>query len=69
MSKFKRTSCKNKLSCTKPIFKKIRELLSAAGQALGYSLVLSHLTFIPYVYAGPTGANVVGGTIRQHPGT
>jgi len=31
------------------------------SQALAYSLILSHITFIPYVQAGPTGGNIVGG--------
>jgi len=29
------------------------------NQAFAYSLILSHLTFIPYAHAGPTGGNTL----------
>ena len=48
------------------VFNKARDIFSAATQALGYSLLLSHLTFIPYVYAGPTGGHIVGGVGHIH---
>ncbi len=37
-----------------------RQLMTTL-QVLFYLLIFSHLTFIPYVYAGPTGGVVVGG--------
>jgi len=32
---------------------------SAYSQALAYSLIFSHLTFIPYIHAGPTDGNTL----------
>jgi len=47
-------------------FKKTREIVSTASQAVGYALVLSHLSFIPYVHASPSGSNIVGGNGHIH---
>ena len=46
---------------------KTRQGVYEVSQLLASSLLLSHLSFIPYVHAGPTGGNVVGGagTINQ----
>jgi len=49
-----------------PGFAQLSQTLSYASQVLAYSLVLSHLTFIPYVHAGPTGGNIVGGAGHIH---
>ena len=38
-----------------------RQLMSTL-QVIFYSLMFSHITFIPYADAGPTGGNVVGGS-------
>ena len=35
--------------------------LMTASQVLFYSLIFSHLSFIPYAHAGPTDGVVVGG--------
>ena len=40
---------------------KLRQSISDGVQLLSYSVLFSHLTFIPYVHAGPTGGAVVGG--------
>ena len=40
---------------------KTRTRFYEASQVLGYSVLLSHLTFIPYVHANPAGGEVVGG--------
>ena len=39
----------------------VRQLMSAL-QVLFYSLIFSHISFIPYVHAGPTDGVVVGGS-------
>jgi len=41
---------------------KVRNLFLTLSQILTYSLLLSHLTFIPYVHASPAGGNIVGGS-------
>jgi len=40
--------------------------LNTAAQIVFYSLLLSHLTFIPYVNANPSGGNIVGGVGHIH---
>jgi len=47
-------------------FKKLRQGLSSTSQALAYSLIFSHLSFIPYTHAGPTNGNIVGGIGHIH---
>lgn len=41
---------------------KTKQKISDACQVLAYSLLLSHLSFIPYVHADPMGGVVIGGT-------
>jgi len=41
---------------------KFKQKFYEACQVIGYSVLLSHLTFIPYVHAGPVGGEVIGGT-------
>ena len=41
---------------------KLKQKTYEASQVIGYSVLLSHLTFIPYVHADPTGGVVIGGT-------
>ena len=60
MSSLTRAFCNNKK--LNQALKNTRELVSATSQIMAYSLVFSHLTFIPYVHAGPAGGNVVGGS-------
>ena len=60
MSSLTRAFCNNKK--LNQVLKNTRELVSATSQIIAYSLVFSHLSFIPYVHAGPTGGNVVGGS-------
>lgn len=43
-------------------FSKARQKCYEVSQVLAYSLILSHLTFIPYVHAGPVGGQITGGT-------
>lgn len=43
-------------------FSKLKQKISDACQVLAYSLLLSHLSFIPYVHADPTGGEIIGGT-------
>lgn len=40
---------------------RITQQFTTALQVVSYSLFFSHVTFISYVYAGPTGGVVVGG--------
>ena len=47
-------------------FSQLNQTLSTASQILFYSLMFSNLTFIPYVHAGPTGGNIVGGVGHIH---
>jgi len=42
-------------------FTLLSQTLFSTSQVLAYSLIFSHLTFIPYAHAGPTGGNIVGG--------
>jgi hypothetical protein len=45
----------------------LKQKALTGAHLLGYTLLLSHVTFIPYAYANPTGGTVVGGagTITQ----
>ena len=53
----------NKLElCVTDAFNQLKETLSTGSQVVAYSLLLSNVTFIPYVQAGPTGGNIVAGT-------
>jgi len=38
-----------------------KQKLYDTSQVLFYSLIFSHLTFIPYAHAGPAGGQIVGG--------
>lgn len=38
-----------------------REKVTTVLHLIGYTLLFSHLSFIPYAYAGPTGGTIVGG--------
>ncbi len=40
----------------------LKQKALTALHAVGYTLLLSHVTFVPYAYASPTGGTVVGGT-------
>lgn len=46
----------------KPLAREIRSLKQkalTAIHAIGYTLLLSHVTFIPYAHAAPTGGTVI----------
>ena len=53
-------SITDNLKCSK--FLKIKQSLLDAIQIVAYSLIFSHIVFIPSVHAEPTGGNVVGGS-------
>lgn len=55
----------NKL-ISRSFFQRLRDSSSLYGQVFAYSLLLSHLTFIPYVNANPVGGNIVGGVGHIH---
>ena len=48
-------------------FRELRQKALTGIHLVGYTLLLSHVTFIPYAHANPTGGTVVGGvgTITQ----
>ncbi|MDX2504410.1 MAG: hypothetical protein QNL62_08035, partial [Gammaproteobacteria bacterium] len=48
-------------SSTVTFLYKVGQKTGEVGQLLAYSLLFSHLSFIPYVHAGPSGGVVVGG--------
>jgi len=52
---------KNNIVNSKVYALKIKQAILDGSQVLAYSLVFSHLTFIPYVHAGPGGSSVHGG--------
>jgi len=64
MSCFNKSKKNNKL--TGNSLNKTKGNISGVLQALAYSLLLSHITFVPYVAAGPLGGNVVGGAGHIH---